>query len=61
MADRAENVSEMLLDGRMSCEICPTLTDLVRKVKENEMSKSDFVNIIRSNIEYQNNKVLNVV
>jgi hypothetical protein len=59
--DRAEFVANELLVGKMSCQTCPDLSELVRRVKSNELDKSEFVDIIRTHLDYKNNKVDEII
>ena len=48
--DKAEEIADKLLQGRMSCESCEDLSDLVERVKSNELDKNTFTEIIRNHL-----------
>jgi hypothetical protein len=57
--DKALDTANKLLDGSLSCGTCPALSELVERVRNKELEKSEFVNIIRANLQEQKlNKVV---
>jgi len=49
--DRAEEIADKYLDGRLSCEVCPDLNQLIEDTRSGKMSKDEFIDIIRFHLE----------
>lgn len=49
--DKAEVLAEDFISGRLSCDECPDLTTLVEAVRNSEMPKKEFVEIIERHLQ----------
>lgn len=58
--DRAEDIADKYIDGRLSCEVCPDLMQMIDEVRTGQMSREEFVDIIRYHLD-MNNKLEKVI
>jgi hypothetical protein len=53
---RSEQVAEDLLEGKLSCDDCPDLKKMVESVRNNEMGKEEFEQIIDYHLKMNEQK-----